>query len=104
MGKILNVGKESFMVEVQTGEELVLVDFWADWCGPCKMLTPILDEISDEIKVKICKVNVDEEGELATEFGIRSIPTILVFKNGKEIDRIVGLREKEELVEKIKNY
>lgn len=104
MGKILNVGKESFMAEVQTGEELVLVDFWADWCGPCKMLTPILDEISDEIKVKICKVNVDEEGELATEFGIRSIPTILVFKNGKEIDRIVGLREKEELVEKIKNY
>lgn len=104
MGKILNVGKESFMAEVQTGEELVLVDFWADWCGPCKMLTPILDEISDEIKVKICKVNVDEEGELATEFGIRSIPTILVFKNGKEIDRIIGLREKEELVEKIKNY
>lgn len=104
MGKILNVGRESFMAEVQTGEELVLVDFWADWCGPCKMLTPILDEISDEIKVKICKVNVDEEGELATEFGIRSIPTILVFKNGKEIDRIVGLRQKEELIEKIKNY
>lgn len=104
MGKILNVSRESFTEEILNSKGVVLVDFWADWCGPCKMLVPILEEIGDEKKVKICKINTDDELDLATKFGIKSIPTIVVFKDGKEIDRIIGLRQKEELMEKIKSY
>lgn len=104
MGKILNVSRKSFTEEILNSKEVVLVDFWADWCGPCKMLVPILEEIGDEKKVKICKINTDDEFDLATKFDIKSIPTIVVFKNGKEIDRIIGLRQKEELIEKIKSY
>ena len=81
----------------------VLVDFFAEWCGPCKMQLPILEKISDEIpSVKICKINVDENTDLAVKFGIRSIPTMMVFKNGEKVEQFVGLKNKKELSEKLK--
>lgn len=104
MSKVLSINGESFKQEVLEQEGVVLVDFWAEWCGPCKMLVPILEELSGETSAKICKVNVDEEAELASEFGIRSIPTMIIFKNGEKIDQIVGLRQKAELLEKLNSY
>ena len=84
---------------------LVLVDFYADWCMPCKMLSPILEELSEEIDdVKIVKVNTDRNQELASSFGIMSIPTLLFVKDGKVIDTLVGMRPKEELERVIKSY
>ena len=93
-----------FRSEVIESKGLVLVDFWADWCGPCKMLAPILEELSGETEAKICKVNVDESGDLAGDYGIRSIPTMIVFKDGVKVDQIVGLRQKSELLEKLNSY
>ena len=92
---ILN--KENFEKETK---EKILVDFYADWCGPCKMLSPILDEISD--KIKIGKVNVDENNELASKYRVMSIPCLIIFEDGKEIKRSVGLLSKEELLNFIK--
>lgn len=93
MSKIIN--KEEFKKEVIDSEEEVLVDFYADWCGPCKMLGPIMDEISKSTKV--FKVNVDDEPALAEEYGIMSIPCVIAFKDGKEVNRSVGLRPKEDI-------
>ena len=86
--------------EVLKAKGLVLVDFWAEWCGPCRQLIPILEEISKEMgdKVKICKVNVDESPDKAAEFGIRSIPSVFLFKDGKQVDFKVGLNTKSTLV------
>lgn len=86
--------------EVLKAKGLVLVDFWAEWCGPCRQLIPILEEISKEMgdKVKICKVNVDESPDKAAEFGIRSIPSVFLFKDGKQVDFKVGLNTKSALV------
>ena len=84
MADIIKVDISSFENEVLNHLGIVLVDFWAEWCGPCKMQLPILEKISDEIpSVKICKINVDENTDLAVKFGIRSIPTMMVFKNGE---------------------
>lgn len=81
------------------------MDFWAEWCGPCKMQLPILEEISAEMTdVKICKVNVDENNELAMKFGIRSIPTMMIFKNGNKVDQLIGLKQKSELAGKLSQY
>ena len=93
MSKVVN--KEEFKKVVIDSKEEVLVDFYADWCGPCKMLSPIMDEISKTIKV--VKVNVDDESELAEEYGIMSIPCVIAFKDGKEVNRSVGLRPKEDI-------
>lgn len=83
MGNIVNVNKDNFEAEVIKSEKPVLVDFWAQWCGPCKMIAPILDEISSERQdVKIVKIDVDENQELAQKYGIRSIPTMYLFKDG----------------------
>lgn len=84
----------------------VLVDFWAEWCGPCKMISPVLDELSAEMadKIKIAKVNVDESRDLATEFGIRSIPCLLVFKGGQVKGQMVGAMSKAQLKEKLAVY
>ena len=86
--------------EVLKAKGLVLVDFWAEWCGPCRQLIPILEEISKEMgdKVKICKVNVDESPDKAAEFGIRSIPSVFLFKDGKQVDFKEGLNTKSTLV------
>ncbi len=95
-----NITKDNFEKEVVSCEKTVLVDFWASWCGPCRMLSPIVDEIADERDdIKVCKVNVDEEQELAVKFGIMSIPTLLVFKEGKEVKRSMGAIPKNAVIE-----
>ena len=90
--------KENFDSEVLKAEGTVLVDFWATWCGPCRMLSPIVDEVASERPdVKVGKINVDEQPELAQQFGIMSIPTLLVFKNGEKVQESVGLIPKEKV-------
>ena len=95
----ITVTEKNFEVEVLQADKTVLVDFWAPWCGPCRMLAPALAQIAAEYegKAKVCKVNVDDEPGLARQFGISGIPTILVFKNGKLAETMVGLRPKAEL-------
>ncbi len=94
----------TFENEVINSDIPVLVDFWAEWCGPCKMLAPIIEEIANEYegKAKICKVNVDKESSLAAKYGIMSIPTLILFKNGEIADKTVGLRSKEQIKELLK--
>mgnify|MGYP000152296626 FL=1 len=92
------ITKENFDSEVLKAEGTVLVDFWATWCGPCRMLSPIVDEVANEHPdVKVGKINVDEQPELAQQFGIMSIPTLLVFKNGEKVQESVGLIPKEKV-------
>ena len=83
-------------------DELVLVDFYADWCGPCRMLSPIIEEVSNEENVKLIKINVDKHEDIARRFGIMSIPTVIVFKNGEESYKNIGLVSKEEILTWIK--
>jgi thioredoxin 1 len=96
---IVELTQENFAGEVLQSTTPVLVDFWAEWCGPCKMITPILGELADEYegRVKITKVNIDEQQGLAAEYGIRAIPTLLLFDKGQVADQIVGLRSKRDL-------
>ena len=97
---VININKSNFEEEVVNSDKKVLLDFWASWCGPCRMVAPIVDEIADErTDIKVGKVNVDEEQELTMRFGITSIPTLIVFENGEEINRIVGARPKEAILE-----
>lgn len=93
----------NFEEEVLKSEQPVLVDFWAVWCGPCRMIAPIVDELSSEYegKVNIGKMNVDENREIPAKFGIRSIPTLLVFKNGEVVDKVVGAVPKGSIAEKL---
>lgn len=96
---------DNFKEEVLGSDGLVVVDFWAEWCGPCKMLGPIMEEIAeefkDEDKVSVGKLNVDENGETAQQYQVMSIPAVKFFKNGEVVDQIVGLQPKEAIVEKI---
>lgn len=93
--------KENFENEVLNFSGKVLVDFWAIWCGPCKMIAPIIEEIANEFegKIKVGKINVDKEPELSIKYGIISIPTILIFENGQVINKAVGYHNKEQLIE-----
>ncbi|MDD6708565.1 MAG: thioredoxin [Ruminococcus sp.] len=100
---IINLTKDSYHKEVMETEKVVVIDFWATWCGPCKMMAPVVEEVAkDYPDVKVCKVNVDEEPELSNAFKIVSIPTIVVIKNGEIIDSVVGYRPKEDIEKIIK--
>ena len=96
---VLIINNQNFEDEVIKSEKIVLLEFWASWCGPCKMLSPIVDEVAEEIgdTVKVGKINVDEESDLASNYQIMSIPTLVVIKDGKEVKRSVGVISKDEV-------
>ncbi len=101
---VITLNNENFNQEVLESNKTVLIDFWASWCGPCKMLSPVVDEIAEEVddSIKVCKVNVDEERELAMQFQVRSIPTLVVLKNGKVVNQSVGVRPKSDILAMLK--
>lgn len=96
---------DNFQQEVLDSKKVALVDFWAEWCGPCRMIGPVVEELAQEYadKALVAKCNVDDDGEVANQFGIRSIPTILFFKNGELVDRVVGAVPKAALKQKLDN-
>ena len=96
---VTTVTKDNFDKEILNAEETVIVDFWAAWCMPCKMLTHIIDAVAEERKdIKVCKINIDEEQELAIRFGVMSIPTLIVFKDGEVANKSVGLISKDDVL------
>jgi thioredoxin 1 len=101
--KIKNLTDKNFSHQISKG--VSLVDFWAAWCMPCKMMVPVLNELAEEVgeNVEVCKVNIEEYQGIAQKHSVRNIPTILIFKNGKEVDRVVGVKSKEFLINKLKN-
>lgn len=103
---VITLTKDNFEAEVLQSGMPVLVDFWAAWCGPCRMVAPVVDQIADEYagKIKVGKVNVDEQGELSDKYGIRSIPTLMVFKNGGIVESVMGARSKEALAEMLNKH
>ena len=105
-GSISQLSEATFAEEVNSAAEPVLVDFWAEWCGPCKTIAPILEELAGEQagKLQIAKVDVDENQGLARQYGVQSIPTMIVFKDGVEVHRMVGARGKAQLLEDLSTY
>ena len=99
---MLTITNDNFEQEVLKSDKKVLVDFWASWCGPCRMLSPIIDEVAKSTdKVKVGKVNVDEESDLATKFAVMSIPTLILFENGKPVKQMVGAQPKSAILSMI---
>jgi thioredoxin 1 len=101
MGKYIELTADNF--EATLAEGVALVDFWAPWCGPCRMIAPVIEELAEDYdgKAKICKVNTDEEQEIAVKFGIRSIPTVMFFKDGELVDQMVGAASKDAFAQKL---
>ena len=99
------INNDNFQKEVKESDKIVLVDFFATWCGPCKMLSPVLDQVADELKDKVVigKLDIDESLDLAKEYEVMSVPTMILFKDGKEVERIVGLRQKTQIIDAINN-
>ncbi len=103
--KVLTIDNENFEQEVINSDKPVLIDFWASWCGPCRMVAPIIDQLAQQYdgKVKVGKVNVDEQRDIAAKYKVMSIPTIYIFKDGKPVDKVVGARPKSDLETFINN-
>jgi thioredoxin 1 len=101
MGKYIELTSENFEATVNSG--VSLVDFWAPWCGPCRMIAPVIEELANDFdgKANICKINTDEQQELASKFGVRSIPTILFMKDGKVVDTMIGAASKQAFADKL---
>lgn len=98
----VDITKSNFQQEVMESEKPVLLDFWAPWCGPCRMIAPTLEEIAEENpEIKVCKINVDEEPELAKQFKVMSIPTLFVIKNGEIVNQSLGVRSKDQILDMI---
>lgn len=106
MAEIHNTTDAEFASAVNDASKLVLVDLWAEWCGPCKMMEPILEEIAEEYsdRLKVVKLNIDQNQETPLKFGVMNIPTLIFFKEGKEIDRVIGAFPKKQLVNKIEPH
>ena len=100
---ITTITKDNFENEIVKADKPVLVDFWASWCGPCRMLSPTIDEIAEEHpEIKVCKINIDDEAELAIRHGVMSVPTLMIFKNGEIAQSAVGVRPKDEILDLLK--
>ena len=101
---VLSLNEKNFEEEDLKSEKPVLVDFWASWCGPCRMMSPVIDEIAEEMgeTVKVYKINIDEEKNLAVKYNVMSIPTFIVLKNGKEVGRTIGVQDKSEITKMLK--
>lgn len=100
---MITITKDNFENEIVKADKPVLVDFWASWCGPCRMLSPTIDEIAEEHpEIKVCKINIDDEAELAIRHGVMSVPTLMLFKNGEVAQTAVGVRPKDEILDLLK--
>jgi len=104
--KVLKFEDSNFESEVLNSQETVLVDFWAAWCGPCRMIAPVIDEIAEEMAgvIKVGKLDVDDNSQTPGQFGVMSIPTLIIFKGGAEVERIVGFKTKNDLAALLKKY
>lgn len=106
MPEIINTTDTDFDNDISVTGKLVLVDMWAEWCGPCKMMEPVLEEIAGEMEesLQVVKINIDQNQETPRKFNVMNIPTLIFFKDGKEVDRVIGAVPKKQLIKKIENY